>query len=118
MNAPKTETRPWAIADGQQTRVGLESLGPREQEILAAYPRLGRGKLIAYELGISEQTVKNHITNILRKLDCAAFGQAAVLFDRWQRKASWPAVERRRSGDRRKGERRIGIDRRGAGGAG
>ncbi|MFN3929705.1 MAG: response regulator transcription factor, partial [Thermoflexus sp.] len=54
-------------------------LSPREREILQ-YVVLGySNKAIAGRLGISQQTVKNHITAILRKLDLSDRTQAAIL---------------------------------------
>ena len=53
-------------------------LSPREMEILQQIA-LGRSnKEIAYHLGISRQTVKNHMTSILRKLDVNDRTQAAL----------------------------------------
>lgn len=65
--------------------IGLEALSERECAVLRAYIRHGRLRLIGNELGISEQTVKNHSSLILSKLGVATLGQAAVLFDRWMR---------------------------------
>jgi len=39
-------------------------------------------KQIAYELGISEITVKTHVTAILRKLHCTSRSQAIVMFQK------------------------------------
>jgi len=36
-------------------------------------------KQIAYELGLAENTVKVHVTAILKKLECVSRTQAAVL---------------------------------------
>jgi DNA-binding NarL/FixJ family response regulator len=53
-------------------------LSPREMEILQQIA-LGRSnKEIAYSLGISRQTVKNHMTSILRKLAVNDRTQAAM----------------------------------------
>jgi DNA-binding NarL/FixJ family response regulator len=57
----------------------LSPLSQREMEILRLVVRGMSNKEIAYELGISHQTVKNHITAILRKLGVADRTQAAVL---------------------------------------
>ncbi|MCP4601183.1 MAG: response regulator transcription factor, partial [Proteobacteria bacterium] len=54
-------------------------LSPRETEILRLITRGLSNKEVAYTLGISHQTVKNHMTSILRKLDVEDRTQAAVL---------------------------------------
>jgi two-component system response regulator DegU len=53
-------------------------LSPREMEILRLITRGLSNKEVAYTLGISHQTVKNHMTSILRKLDVEDRTQAAV----------------------------------------
>jgi len=53
-------------------------LSPREMEILEHVTRGLSNKEIAYKLGISHQTVKNHMTAILRKLHVDDRTQAAV----------------------------------------
>ena len=54
-------------------------LSPREMEILQYITRGASNKEIARELGISRQTVKNHMSSILRKLAVNDRTQAAVL---------------------------------------
>jgi len=56
----------------------LSPLSPREMEILEWVVRGMSNKEIAYHLGISHQTVKNHMTAILSKLGVADRTQAAV----------------------------------------
>lgn len=53
-------------------------LTDREMEILALITRGMSNKAVALELGISHQTVKNHMTSILRKLAVNDRTQAAV----------------------------------------
>ena len=53
-------------------------LSPREMEILQFVTRGLSNKEIAAKLGISHQTVKNHMTAILHKLDVEDRTQAAV----------------------------------------
>lgn len=53
-------------------------LSPREMEILQYVTRGKSNKEIASELAISHQTVKNHMTAILQKLDVEDRTQAAV----------------------------------------
>jgi len=56
----------------------FEPLSPREMEILHLITRGMSNKEIARNLGISHQTVKNHMTSILRKLSVNDRTQAAV----------------------------------------
>ncbi len=53
-------------------------LSPREMEILELVTRGASNKEIAHRLTISEQTVKNHMTAVLRKLRVDDRTQAAV----------------------------------------
>ena len=53
-------------------------LSPREIEILDLVARGNSNKLIARQLGISDQTVKNHISTILRKLEVNDRTEAVV----------------------------------------
>jgi DNA-binding CsgD family transcriptional regulator len=49
----------------------------RELQVFAACLRHRSQKLAGYELGISQQTVKNHCQNLYRKLDVDCASQAA-----------------------------------------
>jgi DNA-binding NarL/FixJ family response regulator len=53
-------------------------LSPREIEILDQVARGNSNKLIARKLGISDQTVKNHVSAILRKLEVNDRTEAVV----------------------------------------
>jgi DNA-binding NarL/FixJ family response regulator len=53
-------------------------LTPRELEVLAELARGRANKAIALELGVSERTVKTHVSNILGKLGFTDRTQAAV----------------------------------------
>ena len=55
----------------------MQSLSPREREILALIARGDSNKLIARELDIAETTVKIHVQHILRKLGLSSRVQAA-----------------------------------------
>ena len=57
----------------------MSPLTPREIEILEYIAKGYLNKQIAVELGISEQTIKNHVTSILRKLNANARTEAVVL---------------------------------------
>jgi RNA polymerase sigma factor (sigma-70 family) len=57
----------------------LSPLTPRETEILKYIAEGLLNKQIANVLGISEQTIKNHVTSILRKLNANARTEAVVL---------------------------------------
>ena len=52
----------------------LETLTPREREVLAGVARGRLNKQIAYDLGISEVTVKLHRGNVMRKMQVASIG--------------------------------------------
>ncbi|MFW6068210.1 MAG: response regulator [Chloroflexota bacterium] len=56
----------------------FEPLTPRQMEVLEFVTRGLSNKEIAYQMHISHQTVKNHMTAILRKLRCQDRTQAAV----------------------------------------
>ena len=55
-----------------------ELLTPREREVLALVRQGLANKAIARELGVSEKTVKTHVSNILGKLGVADRTQAAL----------------------------------------
>ncbi len=57
----------------------ISPLTPREMEILRYIGQGYLNKQIAAELSISEQTIKNHVTSILRKLNANARTEAVVL---------------------------------------
>jgi len=57
----------------------LAQLTPREIEILNYVAQGYANKLIAVELGISESTIKTHITAILSKLDAKDRTEAVVI---------------------------------------
>lgn len=57
----------------------ITPLTAREMEILTYIAQGYLNKQIAVELGISEQTIKNHVTSILRKLNANARTEAVVV---------------------------------------
>lgn len=57
----------------------IAPLTPREKEILSYIAQGFLNKQIAIELGISEQTIKNHVTSILRKLNVNVRTEAVVV---------------------------------------
>ena len=66
---------------GEQSEIGraqLAKLSPREMEILELVAQGSSNKEIAFLLHISQQTVKNHMTAILRKLQVEDRTQAAI----------------------------------------
>jgi two-component system, NarL family, response regulator DegU len=62
-----------------ETAVVMSPLTPREMEILRFIGEGYLNKQIASELGISEQTIKNHVTSILRKLNANARTEAVIM---------------------------------------
>lgn len=57
----------------------ISPLTRRELEVITWVAKGQSNKKIAYELNISEQTVKNHLTSILEKLNATARTEAVVL---------------------------------------
>ncbi len=82
----KPQVGQWLLEQFKQAEAGVDGdlgslmvpLSPREMEILQQIAQGKSNKEIAYELGISRQTVKNHMTNILRKLAVNDRTQAAI----------------------------------------
>lgn len=81
----KTEVNSWLIEQfaklaplGVPGDSRLVPLSAREMEILQHAARGSSNKEIAHTLQISQQTVKNHISSILRKLDVKDRTEAAV----------------------------------------
>jgi DNA-binding NarL/FixJ family response regulator len=81
----KSQVASWLLKQFEQIAVFGASpdelfvpLSPREMEILQLIARGYSNKEIAHELGISRQTVKNHMTSILRKLSVNDRTQAAL----------------------------------------
>jgi DNA-binding CsgD family transcriptional regulator len=57
----------------------LAALNPRELDVLGQLVRGRRNRQIATALGISENTVKFHVANVLAKLGAASRGEAAAI---------------------------------------
>jgi FixJ family two-component response regulator len=53
----------------------LETLTPREREVLHEVARGRLNKQIAFDLGISQVTVKLHRGNVMRKMEAASIGE-------------------------------------------
>jgi FixJ family two-component response regulator len=53
----------------------LETLTPREREVLREVARGRLNKQIAFDLGISEVTVKLHRGNVMRKMEATSIGE-------------------------------------------
>jgi DNA-binding NarL/FixJ family response regulator len=60
----------------------LEGISPREREVFALLLDGLPNKLIAQRLGISEKTVKTHLTNIFRRIDVTDRVQAVLWAER------------------------------------
>ncbi len=73
-----TQFEQMAVAGNDSPEFTFQPLSSREMEILKCITRGQSNKEIAKLLGISRQTVKNHMTSILRKLAVNDRTQAAV----------------------------------------
>ena len=65
----------------KRTTERFETLTPREREVLHEVARGRVNKQIAFDLGISEVTVKLHRSNVMRKMHAASIGE---LIRAWQ----------------------------------
>ena len=68
-----------AIADGSGSPSTIHALTNREREVLELIAQGRSNKRIAFELGISEKTVKTHVGHLLAKLGVTDRTQAALL---------------------------------------
>jgi two-component system, NarL family, response regulator LiaR len=66
------------VASRLLEEMSTDPLTPREREVLALIGRGMANKVIARELGLSEKTVKAHVSNILAKLGVSDRTQAAL----------------------------------------
>lgn len=65
---------------GKEGKTSMSSLTEREREILQLLSRAESNKAIAQTLGISNDTVKQHVRHILTKLHLTSRVEAAVLY--------------------------------------
>jgi two-component system, LuxR family, response regulator FixJ len=64
-----------ALAQHAKIRERLESLTPREQEVLALMARGKPNKVMAAELGVSQRTVEIHRARVMEKSGAASLAQ-------------------------------------------
>jgi DNA-binding NarL/FixJ family response regulator len=68
-----------ALVVEQRMSIPLPALTPQQTEVLKSIGEAKPNKQIAFELGISETTVKAHVTNIYRKLGVRNRSEAMLL---------------------------------------
>ncbi|HJU47564.1 MAG TPA: response regulator transcription factor [Gaiellaceae bacterium] len=71
-----------ALLDAKARPDPLDGLSPREREVLGLLLEGLPNKLIARRLGISEKTVKSHLTSVFRQLGVTDRVQAALWAER------------------------------------
>ncbi|MHA6494356.1 response regulator transcription factor ErdR [Pseudomonas borbori] len=76
---PQTQEDATLSAEAKAASAGLASLTPQQFRVLTMVCDGLLNKQIAYELGVSEATVKAHVTAIFRKLSVRTRTQAALL---------------------------------------
>lgn len=59
-------------AEREETRRRMETLTPREREVMALVVEGRHNKVIAQELGISQRTVESHRTRVMSKMEAAS----------------------------------------------
>ncbi len=70
---------PAEVAARVAEHLGSESLTQRELEVLRSIAGGKANKEIAYELDVSEGTVKTHVCNLLQKLRCGSRAEAVAV---------------------------------------
>ncbi|MGI5349344.1 LuxR C-terminal-related transcriptional regulator [Streptomyces sp. CA-250714] len=80
---PLAPSAPAPRRPADSTPEGLDALHPREVHVLEQIALGRRNREIAGTLGISESTVKFHVSNILAKLGVTTRGEAAALTRAW-----------------------------------
>jgi DNA-binding NarL/FixJ family response regulator len=68
-----------ALMSTRQERTAADDLTPREREVLALLAQGNNNKVIAEKLGISEATVKAHLTHVYHALQVNDRTSAAIL---------------------------------------
>ncbi|HEX2143270.1 MAG TPA: response regulator transcription factor [Glycomyces sp.] len=66
------------LMSGNGTAPSAPTLTPRESQVLGLIANGQTNRQIARALGVSEKTVKTHVTNLLRRIDAADRTQAAL----------------------------------------
>ena len=64
--------------DEDEFRRGFAALTPQQRKVLEMIVRGKSNKIIAYEMGVTESTVKAHVSAILHKLGVTSRTQAAL----------------------------------------
>jgi two-component system, NarL family, response regulator DevR len=67
---------------GQESAIPSGGLSPQENRVMTLVVEGKTNKEIALEMGQSEKTVKNYLSNIFQKMQVSRRSQAAVLFER------------------------------------
>lgn len=81
-STPLPPDDPQATADDVDLAGRLSELTPQQLRVLMLIAQGLLNKQIAFQLDISEATVKAHVTAILRKLNCHSRTQAALIIER------------------------------------
>lgn len=68
------------VRSGSGTADVLAALSPQERRVLASIAEGRTNKEVGAELGLSEKTVKNYLSNIFEKLHVSRRAQAAALY--------------------------------------
>ena len=77
-NLTEEGAKPRRFEDEDEFRRGFAALTPQQRKVLGMIVRGKSNKVIAYEMGVTESTVKAHVSAILHKLGVTSRTQAAL----------------------------------------
>lgn len=77
---PQITARVMDLLRNERSRPVVDALSPQEQRVLAKIAEGFTNKEVAAELGLSEKTVKNYLSNVFEKLHISRRAQAAAYY--------------------------------------
>jgi two-component system, NarL family, response regulator DevR len=87
---PQITERVMSLLKSERSKPLIDALSPQEQRVLSKIAEGLTNKEVAAELGLSDKTVKNYLSNIFEKLHMSRRAQAAAYYTQTVGRASGP----------------------------